>query len=55
MRLEVLETDSWEEDRALGRKVVALINTYFLENEVSHPKASCGGSPTKKQPTRTKR
>src|SRR4051812_44116708 len=40
IRLEILETENLEEDQALGRKVVALINTYFIQNEVSHPSAS---------------
>jgi hypothetical protein len=48
-RLEILDTGSLEEDRALGRKVVALINTYFLLNEGSRPSASMVGYPTGKQ------
>ena len=40
VRLEILDTGSLEEDQALGRKVVALINTYFIQNEVSHPSTS---------------
>ena len=55
IRLEILNTDRLEADQALGRKVVALINTYFIENEVSHPSASSVGSPTEKQQTRSKR
>jgi hypothetical protein len=53
-RLEILDTGSLEEDQGLGRKVVALINTYFIQNEVSHPNASSVGSPTEKQQTRSK-
>jgi hypothetical protein len=55
IRLEILDTGSLEEDQGLGRKVVALINTYFLQNEVSHPSTSSGGAPTAKQQTRSKR
>ena len=55
IRLEILDTGSLEEDQALGRKVVALINTYFIQNEVSHPSASSVGSPTEKQQTGSKR
>jgi hypothetical protein len=49
IRLEILDTDSLEEDQALGRKVVALINTYLIQNEVSHPSASSVGPATEKQ------
>jgi hypothetical protein len=50
IRLEILDTGSLEEDQALGRKVVALINTYFIQNEVSQPSASSiGSSPGKQQ------
>jgi hypothetical protein len=45
MRLEILDTGSLEEDQALGRRVVALINTYFIQNAASHPSASSVGSP----------
>jgi hypothetical protein len=55
IRLEILDTGSVEEDQGLGRKVVALINTYFLQNEVSHPSASSVGTPTAKQQTRSNR
>ena len=51
IRLEILHTGSREEDQALGRKVVALINTYFMQNAASHPSASSVGSPTGKQQT----
>ena len=54
IRLEILDTDSLEEDQALGRRVVALINTYFIQNEVSHPSTSSIGSPTEKQQTGSK-
>jgi hypothetical protein len=45
IRLEILDTGSLEEDQALGRKVVALINTYFLQNADSHPDSSVGSPP----------
>jgi hypothetical protein len=51
IRLEILDTDSLEEDQALGRKVVALINTYLLQNADSHPGTSSVDSPTGKQQT----
>ena len=54
-RLEILEIDSLEDDQALGRKVVALINTYFIQNEVLHPSASSVGSSPEKQQTGSKR
>jgi hypothetical protein len=40
VRIEILDTDSLDVDEALGRKVVALINTYFSQSEVSHPSTS---------------
>jgi hypothetical protein len=55
VRLEILDTGSLEGDQALGRKVVALINTYIIQNEVSHPSASSAGLSTGKQQTGTKR
>ena len=55
IRLEILDTGSLEEDQALGRKVVALINTYFIQSEVSHPSASSVGSSPEKQQTGSKR
>jgi hypothetical protein len=55
IRLEILDTGSLEEDQALGRKVVALINTYLIQNEVSHPSASSVASPLEKQQTGSKR
>jgi hypothetical protein len=55
IRLEILDTGSLEEDQALGRKVVGLINTYLIQNEVSHPGTSSVGSPPEKQQTGSKR
>jgi hypothetical protein len=54
-RLEIFDTGDIEEDQALGRKVVALINTYFIRNEASHPSASSAGFPTERQQPRSKR
>jgi hypothetical protein len=34
---------------------MALINTYFIQTEISHPSASSAGSPTGKQQTGSKR
>src|SRR5688500_6070457 len=55
IRLEILDTGSLEEDQALGRKVVALINTFLIQNEVSHPSAASVGSSPEKQQTGSKR
>ncbi|ANY82723.1 hypothetical protein BB934_31190 (plasmid) [Microvirga ossetica] len=46
VRLEILETGSLEEDRRLGRRLTALINTYFLQDETSYPSVSSSGSRT---------
>src|SRR5829696_768372 len=51
IRLEILDTGSFEEDQALGQKVVALINTYFLRKEGSRPSTSSVGSLTEKPQT----
>ncbi len=51
IRLEILDTENFEEDQALGRRIVALINTYFLQNEGSHPSASSFASSLGKQQT----
>jgi hypothetical protein len=55
IRLEILGTGSLEEDRALGRKVVALINTYFNQNAASHPGTSSVDSAPERQQTGSKR
>ena len=55
IRLEILGTENFEEDQALGRKIVALINTYLLQSEGSHPSASALGTPTDEQRTGSKR
>ena len=49
IRLEILDIGSHENDQALGRKIVALINTYFIQNEASHPSASSAGFPIERQ------
>ena len=55
IRLEILGTDSLDEDQALGRRIVALVNTYFLQSEGSHPSALDLGSCTDEQRTGSKR
>jgi hypothetical protein len=55
IRLEILDTSGLEEDQALGRRIVALINTYLLQSEGSHSSASSVGSPPEKQQTGSKR
>jgi len=49
IRLEILDTERLEEDQALGRRIVPLINTYLIENEVSHPSDSSAGSSATKR------
>ena len=44
VRLEILETGNLEEDQALGRRITALINTYFVQEESSHPSVSSSSS-----------
>ena len=55
IRLEILDTGSLEEDQVLGRRIVALINTYLLQNADSHPGSSSVGSPPEGQQTRSRR
>jgi hypothetical protein len=43
VRLEVLETGNFEEDQLLGRRLTALINTYFLQENSSRPSVSSSG------------
>ena len=54
-RLEIIETGSLEEDQALGRRIVALINTYIIQNAVSQPSAASVGPSAEKQQTGSKR
>ena len=49
MRLEILETGNGEQDQALGRRVTALINSYFLQEDSSHPSVSSGSRTEREQ------
>ncbi len=51
IRLEILGTENLGEDQVLGRRIVALINSYLLQNEGSRPSASSFGSSPEKQQT----
>jgi len=51
VRLEILNTEKLEEDKALGRRIAALINSYVLQDESSPPSTSSFGSPTETQQT----
>ncbi|QRM35693.1 hypothetical protein [Microvirga sp. VF16] len=53
VRLEILDTDNFEEDQALGRRVTALINTYLLQEDSSHPSVSSSGSRTEREPSKS--
>jgi len=44
VRLEILETGNLKEDQGLGRRVTALINTFLLQEESSHPSVSSSSS-----------
>ena len=55
IRLEILDTENLEENQALGRKIVALINTYFRRNEGSRPGAASFSSPTENQQNKSRR
>jgi hypothetical protein len=48
MRLEILETGNLEEDQRLGRRLIALINTYFLQEDSSRPSVASSGSQTER-------
>ena len=54
VRLEILETGSLEDDQVLGRNVTALINTYFLQDESSHPSVSSPSSRTEREPSKSR-
>jgi hypothetical protein len=54
IRLEILATESLGEDQALGRRIVALINTYLLQNKGSRPSALPFSAPPEKQQTGSK-
>ena len=45
IQLEILDTENDEEDQALGRRIVALINTYFVLKEGARPSMSSFQSP----------
>jgi hypothetical protein len=51
IRLEILDTENVGEDQVLGRRIVALINSYLLQKEGSRPSASSFGSSPEKQQT----
>jgi hypothetical protein len=53
VRLEILETGNLEKDQALGRRVTALINTYFVQDERSHPSVSFSGSRSEREPSKS--
>jgi len=53
-RLKILYTASPERYQALGRNIVALINTYFIQNAASHSSAFFVGFPVEKQQTGSK-
>jgi len=53
VRLEILETENLEEDQVLGRRIAALINTYFRQNEGSCPSTSSLSSQTERRHTRS--
>ena len=53
VRLEILETGSLEDDQVLGRRITALINTYFLQDESSHPSVSSSSSRTEREPSKS--
>jgi hypothetical protein len=44
-RIEIIDTEDLEEDTALGRRVVALINTYLLQVESSSKPSSASSKP----------
>jgi hypothetical protein len=44
VRLEILETGNLKEDQALGRRIAAFINTYFVQEESSNPSSSSSSS-----------
>jgi hypothetical protein len=49
VRLEILDTENPEEDKALGRRFTALINTDFRQNESSCSSASFVSSQTERR------
>ena len=55
VRLEILETGSLEEDQVLGRRVTALINTYFVQEESSKRRVSSSSSRAERERLKSKR
>jgi hypothetical protein len=53
VRLEILETGNLEKYLALGRRVTALINTYFLQEDSSRPSVASSGSRTERVPSKS--
>ena len=53
VRLEILVTDNPEEDQALSRRVTALINTYFVQDEHSRSSVSSSSSRTQREPSKS--
>ena len=49
VKLEILDSENPEEDQALGRRITALINTYFRQNESSCSSASSLSSQTERR------
>lgn len=49
VRLEIFETNNQADDKVLGRRIVALINSYFVQSKGSHPSVWSFGSRAKKQ------
>jgi len=49
IRLEILDTVNGEADQELGRRIVALLNTYFVLREGAHPSTSSVNPPGKPQ------
>jgi len=54
-RLEILETGNVDEDQVLGRRVTALINTYFLQDKSSQPRVSSSSSRAESERLQPKR
>ena len=51
IRLEILDTENDDEDQALGRRIVALINTYFVLKEGANSATPSSKSPPGKPQT----
>ena len=54
MRLEIIKTGNREQDQALGRRITALINTYFVQ-ENSQPMVSSSSSRAERERAKSKR